>query len=59
MAEPALKSPRPASNAPEMTVSELSGAIKRALEDGFGYVRLRGRSRAIAVPIHPATPTSA
>jgi exodeoxyribonuclease VII large subunit len=25
-----------------MTVSELSGAIKRALEDGFGYVRLRG-----------------
>ena len=26
----------------EFTVSELSGAIKRALEDGFGYVRLRG-----------------
>jgi exodeoxyribonuclease VII large subunit len=25
-----------------MSVSELSGAIKRALEDGFGYVRLRG-----------------
>ncbi len=43
MAEPALKpSARPSSNAPEMTVSELSGAIKRALEDGFGYVRLRG-----------------
>ncbi|MBX9874805.1 MAG: exodeoxyribonuclease VII large subunit, partial [Beijerinckiaceae bacterium] len=30
------------SNAPELTVSELSGAIKRALEDGFGHVRLRG-----------------
>ena len=42
MAEPALKVARPTTNAPEMTVSELSGAIKRALEDGFGYVRLRG-----------------
>ncbi len=43
MAEPALRQPpRTPSNAPEMTVSELSGAIKRALEDGFGYVRLRG-----------------
>ena len=42
MAEPALKPTRQATNAPEMTVSELSGAIKRALEDGFGYVRLRG-----------------
>lgn len=30
------------SNAPEFTVSELSGAIKRTLEEGFGYVRLRG-----------------
>ncbi|MDX2309309.1 MAG: exodeoxyribonuclease VII large subunit [Hyphomicrobium sp.] len=29
-------------NEPEFTVSELSGAIKRALEDGFGHVRLRG-----------------
>ncbi|MFN3867528.1 MAG: exodeoxyribonuclease VII large subunit, partial [Hyphomicrobiaceae bacterium] len=29
-------------NAPEFSVSELAGAIKRALEDGFGYVRLRG-----------------
>ena len=42
MAEPAVKATRAASNSPEMTVSELSGAIKRALEDGFGYVRLRG-----------------
>ncbi len=30
------------SNVPEYSVSELSGAIKRALEDGFGFVRLRG-----------------
>jgi exodeoxyribonuclease VII large subunit len=29
-------------NAPEYSVSELAGAIKRALEEGFGYVRLRG-----------------
>ncbi len=29
-------------NAPEFTVSELAGAIKRALEDRFGYVRLKG-----------------
>ena len=41
MAEPAVQQ-RPASNVAEFTVSELSGAIKRALEDGFGYVRLRG-----------------
>lgn len=30
------------SNVAEFSVSELSGAIKRALEEGFGYVRLRG-----------------
>ncbi len=29
-------------NEPEFSVSELSGAIKRALEEGFGYVRLKG-----------------
>jgi exodeoxyribonuclease VII large subunit len=41
---PAASSPtgRPGANAPEFSVSELSGAIKRALEDGFGYVRLKG-----------------
>jgi len=31
-----------ASNAPEFTVSELSSALKRAIEDGFGFVRVRG-----------------
>ncbi|VAW16721.1 Exodeoxyribonuclease VII large subunit [hydrothermal vent metagenome] len=30
------------SNTVELTVSELSGAIKRTVEDAFGYVRLRG-----------------
>ena len=29
-------------NAPEMTVSELSGALKRTIEDRFGYVKVRG-----------------
>ena len=33
---------RTGANTPEFSVSELSGAIKRALEDGFGYVRLKG-----------------
>ena len=32
----------PAGNVVEFSVSELSNAIKRALEDGFGHVRLRG-----------------
>jgi len=32
----------PGANAPEFSVSELSGALKRALEDRFGYVRVRG-----------------
>lgn len=31
-----------ASNAAEFTVSEISGAIKRSVEDNFGYVRVRG-----------------
>jgi len=30
------------SNAAEFSVSELAGAIKRTVEDGFGHVRLRG-----------------
>ncbi|MGE0627982.1 MAG: exodeoxyribonuclease VII large subunit [Hyphomicrobiaceae bacterium] len=42
MAEPLLKQQRSASNVAEFSVSELSAAIKRALEDGFGYVRVRG-----------------
>ena len=33
---------RPASNIPEYSVTELSGAVKRALEGAFGRVRVRG-----------------
>ena len=29
-------------NVVELTVSELSNALKRTIEDGFGYVRVRG-----------------
>lgn len=32
----------PGASAHEFSVSELSGVIKRTLEDGFGYVRLKG-----------------
>ena len=32
----------PQANVAEFSVSELANAIKRALEEGFGYVRLRG-----------------
>ena len=38
MAEPDAR----ATNAPEITVSELSSVLKRAIEDRFGYVRVRG-----------------
>jgi exodeoxyribonuclease VII large subunit len=38
MAEPDA----PPTNAPEITVSELASALKRAIEDRFGYVRVRG-----------------
>lgn len=42
MATRQSKRPPPDANVAEYTVSELSGAIKRALEDGFGYIKLRG-----------------
>ncbi len=32
----------PATNLPEITVSDLSNAIKRTVEDAFGFVRVRG-----------------
>lgn len=41
MTETAAQMPLGA-NVAEYTVSELSGAIKRAVEEGFGFVRLRG-----------------
>ena len=49
----------PATNAVEITVSELSSAIRRAVEDRFGYVRVRGKSPATAARIPRVTRTSA
>ncbi|QPQ54709.1 exodeoxyribonuclease VII large subunit [Allosphingosinicella flava] len=37
-----LATDTPGDNAPAMTVSELSGALKRTVEDRFGHVRVRG-----------------
>ncbi len=34
--------PPPRGNAPEVTVSELANALKRTVEDRFGFVRVRG-----------------
>lgn len=42
---------RGGSNAPEYSVSEISGAIRRALEDGFGYVRIRGEVSGYRGPV--------
>ena len=43
-----LDDPTPGQNTPEFTVSEISGAVKRTLENEFGRVRVRGEvSRVI------------
>src|SRR5258708_14099580 len=34
--------PEPLANAPEFTVSDLSSALKRTVEDAYGHVRVRG-----------------
>lgn len=41
---------REAGNAPEFSVSELSGAIRRALEQGFGRVRVKGEIGRVSTP---------
>ena len=37
-----IDDPRPGQNMPEFSVSEISGAVKRTLEDRFGRIRVRG-----------------
>ena len=37
-----MATPEPTTNAPEWSVGELAGALKRTLEDRFGLVRVRG-----------------
>ena len=40
MSEPAVAERRP--NTAEFTVSELSAALRRTVEDAYGHVRVRG-----------------
>jgi len=40
----------PAPNAPEYTVSEISGAVKRTIEGGFSHVRVRGEVGRVSRP---------
>ncbi len=42
--------PAPGQNAPEFTVSEISGAVKRAIEENFGHVRVRGEVGRVSRP---------
>lgn len=42
--------PEPGSNAHEFTVSELSGAVKRSIEDQFGRVRVRAEVGRVSRP---------
>lgn len=37
-----IDDPTPGQNTPEYTVSEISGAVKRTLEDEFGRIRVKG-----------------
>ncbi|TNE70055.1 MAG: exodeoxyribonuclease VII large subunit [Rhodobacteraceae bacterium] len=43
-------SPKGTSNAPEFTVSELSGAVKAMIEGEFGYVRVRAEVGRVSRP---------
>jgi len=42
--------PAPGENAPEFSVSELSGAVKRVIEGEFGRVRVRGEVGRVSRP---------
>lgn len=48
MSEPFL--PDSPSNVAEFTVSEISGAIRRSMEDNFGHVRVRGEVGRLSRP---------
>ena len=45
-----MTQPTPQSNLEEISVSELSAAVKRTVEDRFGYVRVRGEIGRISRP---------
>ncbi|MEM8631446.1 MAG: exodeoxyribonuclease VII large subunit [Pseudomonadota bacterium] len=45
-----IEDPEPGQNAPEFTVTEISGAIKRTIEGEFGHVRVRGEIGRVSRP---------
>ncbi len=45
-----IDSPKQGENAPEFSVSELSGALKRMIEGEFSHVRIRGEVGRVARP---------
>ena len=45
-----IDDPAPGQNAPEFTVSEISGAVKREIEGKFGRVRVRGEVGRVSRP---------
>ena len=45
-----MSDPAP-TNAPELSVSDLAGALKRTIEDAFGFVRLRGEISGYRGPV--------
>ncbi|MCQ0091643.1 exodeoxyribonuclease VII large subunit [Roseovarius sp. M141] len=45
-----IDDPHPGENAPEFSVSDLSGAIKRLIEGEFGHVRVRGEVGRVSRP---------
>lgn len=47
--DPLVGAPPPGSNLPEQTVSELANALKRTIEDAYGFVRVRGELGRVVV----------
>ncbi len=45
-----IEDDEPDGNAPEYSVSELSGAVKRTVEGAFGHVRVRGEVGRVSFP---------
>ena len=45
-----FEDPRPGENAPEFTVSDLAGAVRRVIEGEFGRVRVRGEVGRVSRP---------
>ncbi|NRB01524.1 MAG: exodeoxyribonuclease VII large subunit, partial [Rhodobacteraceae bacterium] len=44
-----IDDPKPGENAPEFTVAELSGAVKRVIEGEFGRVRVKGELGRVTI----------